>query len=394
VDSAVATVLIFQAPPTIITDLAPAVRVQGASVTFTVVAGGSEPLTYQWKSNNVAIAGAPNASTLTLNNIQPSFAANYSVFISNAAGNTNSSAVSLTVVPVAVGSFAATVVADQPVAYWRLDDTNSTTLIAQDYVGGHNGTYDSSVTLGQPSGILGDTDFSAAFNYGGIVVPYTTDLNPYTTFSLEAWAKIDPSGTANDRPILASSTSASGWAYGYILSANSSDVWSFTTGQKTSGFNTITGGGATNAGWDHLVCTFNDATGDKRLYVNGQLAAQTTTATGTFAPNQSTAVGTPPSDQGIAFNPNSYSSFYGGLDEVAFYNYALTPAQVAQHYSVGALPSLSITPPVAAKVVISWSGLLLQAPNVTGPWTTNTTAVSPWTNTPSGAREFYRSLVP
>ncbi len=223
-DSSVATILILQAPPSIITDVMPAVRLQGASVTFTVVAGGSQPLNYQWKSNNVAIP-ALNTNTLTLDNIQPSFAANYSVFISNAAGNTNSSAASLTVVPVAPGGLAASVVADQPLAYWRLDDTNTTTLIARDYVGGYDGTYDPSVTLGQPSGIPGDSDFSATFNAsGGVIVPYTPDLNPYTTFSLEAWARIDPNGAGLDRPILFSSTSASGWAYGYILSASTADV--------------------------------------------------------------------------------------------------------------------------------------------------------------------------
>ena len=79
---------------------------------------------------------------------------------------------------------------------------------------------------------------------------------------------------------------------------------------------------------------------------------------------------------------------------MAFYDYPLTAAQVSQHYANGALPSLTITPPVAGKVTITWSGVLLQATDIMGPWTTNTTAVSPMTITPTGARVFYRSLVP
>ena len=69
--------------------------------------------------------------------------------VTNSAGSTNSSAASLTVVPVAPGSYAATVVTAQPVAYWRLDDTNATTMAALDYVGGHDGQY-TNVVPGQP----------------------------------------------------------------------------------------------------------------------------------------------------------------------------------------------------------------------------------------------------
>jgi hypothetical protein len=44
-------------------------------------------------------------------------------------------------------------------------------------------------------------------------------------------------------------------------------------------------------------------------------------------------------------------------------------------------------------LTITWShGLLLEANDVTGPWTTNTTATSPFTIVPSGPRQFYRVL--
>jgi hypothetical protein len=390
-DSQIATVLILKAPPTIVAEPQTAIRLQGSSVTFAVDSGGTVPLHYQWKSNNVVISGATDA-TLTLNNVQPSFAANYSVTITNVAGSTNSQAASLTVVPVGPGTLAAAVVTAQPVAYWRLNETNGT--VAHDYVGGHDGTYDANVTLGQPGAILADPDFSAGFTSGGAIVPFSADLNPYVSFSLEAWARIDLNGAGTDRPILWSSTTYAGWAYGYILSANAADAWSFTTGHKTSGFNTITGGAATNAGWNHIVCTFDDATGDKRLYVNGQLVAQATTATGTFAPNQTTPDNVAPYDQGVGWDVRNSTSFYGGLDEVAFYDYALSPAQVGSHYIGGTTPALTITP-VGGKVVVTWSqGLLLQASDITGPWTTNSAATSPWTNTPSTSRQFYRAFVP
>lgn len=394
-DSQVAAVVIQKAPPTIAVEPKPAVRLQGSSVTFAVSGGGSVPLSYQWKSNNVDIAGA-NAASLTLDNVQPSFAANYSVTISNAAGTKNSAAASLTVVPVAAGSLAATVVAAHPVAYWRLDQT-AVDQPARDYVGGHDGTYDPGVALGQAGGILGDANASAGFTYGGVIVPFSADLNPYTTFSLEAWVRVDAAAAGADRPILWSSTTYAGWAYGYILAINTADEWSFTTGQKTSGFNTITGGLAADTGWNHVVCTFDDATGDKRMYVNGLEVAQTATATGTFAPNQTTPDSELPPDQGIGWDVRNSTSFYGGLDEVAFYDYALSAAQVGAHYSAGTAPTVGIAA-AGNQVTITWSvGQLLESTNpASGNWTPVAGATPPaYTVTPApGSARFYRTVYP
>lgn len=92
--------------------------------------------------------------------------------------------------------------------------------------------------------------------------------------------------------------------------------------------------------------------------------------------------------------PAQGRTFYGDLDEVAVYGYALSPEQVAQHYAVATSPTLGIAR-AGNKVVITWSqGLLLQANAVTGPWTTNTTAVSPWTNAPVVGAQFFRAYVP
>jgi len=397
-DSQVATVVIQKAPPAIVTGPQPAVRLEGASVTFTVESGGSEPLAFQWKSNNVAIAGA-TAGSLTLDNVQLSFAADYSVSISNVAGNKDSDPASLTVVPVTAGSLAATVVAARPVAYWRLDEAAGAGT-ARDYAGGHDGAYDVTVTLGQSSAIVGDSNPSATFAYGGVIVPFTADLNPYTTFSLEAWVKADPIGAGTDRPIFWSSTTYFGWAYGYILSINTADEWSFTTGQKTSGFDTIRGGIVADDAWHHVVGTFDDATGDKRLFIDGVEVAQTTTATGTFAPNQTTPDNVLPPDQGIGWDPGNFTSFNGGLDELAFYDYALTPAQVAAHYAVGAVgpaPSLSIATS-GNQVTVSWSsGTLLESDDPTsGTWAPVAGAAPPsYSVTPAAAAaKYYRAVDP
>ena len=89
--------------------------------------------------------------------------------------------------------------------------------------------------------------------------------------------------------------------------------------------------------------------------------------------------------------------FPGKIDEVAVFNYSFTPAQVLNLYN-----SAFVTPPPSvtlslqqggSNVVLSWpQGMLLQANDLTGPWSTNN-ASSPYTNAPTGPNKFYRVIV-
>ena len=69
--SSPAYVQIVAAPASIVQAPASARRLQGAGVTFTVQAGGWQPLFYQWDLNSTPIPGATNAS-LTLEDLPPS----------------------------------------------------------------------------------------------------------------------------------------------------------------------------------------------------------------------------------------------------------------------------------------------------------------------------------
>jgi endonuclease/exonuclease/phosphatase family metal-dependent hydrolase len=72
--------------------------VEGSNVTFTVVATGAQPLSYQWLFNGTNLDGATNFS-LTLTAVTTNDAGPYSVVITNAFGSTNSDPAVLTVVP-------------------------------------------------------------------------------------------------------------------------------------------------------------------------------------------------------------------------------------------------------------------------------------------------------
>jgi hypothetical protein len=84
VSSASATLTVITAP-TITLQPADLTGVLGGTVTFTVAASGSAPLSFQWFKNGVLISGA-SSSTLTLNNLQTSALGSYAARVTNSAG--------------------------------------------------------------------------------------------------------------------------------------------------------------------------------------------------------------------------------------------------------------------------------------------------------------------
>ena len=68
----------------------------GTSVTFTAVASGTGPFTFQWFKGATALTGQTN-STLTLNNLQPSDTGMYSVSVTGACGQAATTAAVLTI---------------------------------------------------------------------------------------------------------------------------------------------------------------------------------------------------------------------------------------------------------------------------------------------------------
>lgn len=84
-------------PPSILTQPQSQTVNQGATVSFSVVAAGSAPLSYQWKKNGTSIAGA-TTSAFTLVNVQAADAANYSVVVSNSTSTATSANATLTVI--------------------------------------------------------------------------------------------------------------------------------------------------------------------------------------------------------------------------------------------------------------------------------------------------------
>ena len=83
--------------PSVTTQPANQTVTAGQTATFTVVATGTVPLTYQWQKNGSAISGATSASYTTPATTSADNGAQFVVVVSNVAGNVNSNAATLTV---------------------------------------------------------------------------------------------------------------------------------------------------------------------------------------------------------------------------------------------------------------------------------------------------------
>jgi Leucine-rich repeat (LRR) protein len=180
--SAVATLTVW-APPAITLQPTSRTNLTGSSASFSVTATGTAPLSYQWQAGGVAILGA-TTSSLTLNNVQLSDAGNYSVTITNVAGQLKSSAAVLTI-------WAAPAITTQPSSRTNITGSDATfTVVAtgtaplsyQWQFGGNNiaGATASSLTLN-------NVQLSSAGDYS-VVVTNVAGTLASAVATLTVWA--------------------------------------------------------------------------------------------------------------------------------------------------------------------------------------------------------------
>src|SRR5215469_8649159 len=96
-NAATLTVSASAVAPSITTQPASQTVTVGQTATFTVVATGTSPLSYQWQKNGTAISGATSASYTTPATTSSDNGAQFVVVVSNVAGSVTSNAATLTV---------------------------------------------------------------------------------------------------------------------------------------------------------------------------------------------------------------------------------------------------------------------------------------------------------
>ncbi len=217
------------------------------------------------------------------------------------------------------------VLADGPLAYYRLNESVTTptfdTIVNSGTLGAAvNGIYSGSVTH-PVSGIL-PANGAASANGTILSVAYNAGLNPAGAFTIEAWLKPSVANGAGVLTCALASMHAASPRTGWLI-YQSDTGWNFRmyNGVDTATTISITGGGAPVAGnWYHLVVSFDGTTA--RMYVNG--VAGPSAAPAAFVQNSDSAFN-------IASRSDGAFGWNGTADEVAFYPSALSASDAAAH---------------------------------------------------------------
>lgn len=328
--STVASVTVFRAPQIVQQPSPASVSLfTGRNISFAVGANAALPVYYFWRFNNSPLGGA-SGSTYALNNVQLNQAGAYSVLVSNAYGVATSSVVTLSVLapgyPAAVN-----VLADYPVGYWRLDETSGS--VAHDYIAGNNGSYLNTL-LGQPGNGLVDTHKAARFGalssvncyVSGIPIDFATTSN--AAFSVEAW--VNGNAQSSDAGLISKGYGSGGEQFNLDCGAGS-HAFRFFVRDRTGGAHVAGGSVTPNGQWHHLVGVCDQANGNVILYVDGAANASATIAanSGLLSSTNPVTIGSRQSGAGTSYN----FQFVGLMEEVAIYDYALSPAQVQAHFA-------------------------------------------------------------
>jgi hypothetical protein len=223
--------------------------------------------------------------------------------------------------PAAAKTYSATVLADHPVAYWRMDDTTGSTMI--DASGNaNNGRYVGAYSLGQPSAIAGG---AVAFDgQSGAASVMNSPSLQVDTVTIEAWIKKRTDteyGVYVAKNVAPGGGAGSGWFQ--LLNSHHNGQLEF---RVTSDGAPVVVSNSTLAlnSWYYVVATYDGATA--KLYVNGKLDG---TLKVTAVPKQTA--------DPLFIGRRTDGLFNDAtLAEVAIYSVALSADRIAAHWQAAA----------------------------------------------------------
>jgi len=308
----------------------------GGTVTLSVVASGSPPLSYQWSFKGSNLVGATNAS-LTLADVGPGAAGVYSVTVSDAGGAVTSSNATLTV----SGQTSCAPLPAGLVGWWAGEGN------ANDNTGAHNGVLEGGVTF--VPGEVGQA-FSLDGTTAAVEVPASPSLNVGvgSGMSVEAW--IRPADVAQQHPLFEWNDGSFGTTIGFsvpVAGGGGVGPGGFTANFKDVNYqahiiNSPPGLITTNR-FHHVAATYDRPSGIAALYVDGASVAQT--YLGLFTPRTIGGLyfGLRPYDAGAGLR------FAGQMDEISVYSRALSAAEVQAIYAAGSSGKCALAPVIAVE---------------------------------------------
>ncbi len=211
-----------------------------------------------------------------------------------------------------------------PIGWWKLDESSGTaydssgngfalTNTASTFT---TGKFNNSGSFNGTTSYLSCTDAAC----GSKLEPGTSD------FSISAWIKTSTTGATQN--IVRKQSSAT--TDGYFLRINSSNQADFNYSDGSTNNSVQSSDTITDNTWHHIVAVADRSVGIT-IYVDGKLSGTTSFVnTGTIGDGESFAIGT-------NWNSGSPASYFtGNIDDVRYYNYTLTTAQIKTIMNNGA----------------------------------------------------------
>jgi hypothetical protein len=405
---------------------------------FSVGAFGTTPLTFQWKKgttpltdDGVHIIGSATAD-LSINNLVPTDADSYQVFINNSVGPlTSSIPATLTVLT------APTSTPSIPGLVLHLPfDGNLTDVTGR----GNNGTgmaqTATSTNTAAPTYVAGKLGQALSYSSsmgppasGGATMTNTTyvtlgvrpdlQFGSNVNFTVAFWIQLPANYTLGDLPFftdVVGSTFGLGYVFAPSYGPDGTAATSATEGTNPGGWGfSIFDGAGNGVGYYGTIGDINDGSWHHLVHVVDRKNGFTTyldgipvfgrKQAGTSVAGAADIDSSPPNAATIGQDPTGHYAETGSanIDDLGVWRRALTPVEATSIFvaasvnglsftGTSTLPDITITPTPAGKITLTWPyGTLQSSTNVTGPYVDVPGATaSPYTATASGTT-FYRT---
>ncbi|WP_204293143.1 carboxypeptidase regulatory-like domain-containing protein [Micromonospora gifhornensis] len=220
-----------------------------------------------------------------------------------------------------------------PAAEWTFEDTGTTAT--DDSGHGNSLTVGGSATrvtgrsgIGTALSLPGTT---AATRAGAINTPHpdtgvSTPVRTDASFTISAWARINSTADTGVQTVMSGNGSRKpAYQLGYV---GGNQRWRFTMtsadADSAASVNAHSNAAPAAGKWTHLAAVYDGATKRLTLYVNGVAQTETATLSGGFNATSDFSVGR------RTWNGSQGSYFAGLVDDVRFYNFAETAANIAK----------------------------------------------------------------
>lgn len=261
--------------------------------------------------------------------------------------------------PAPADAYGAAVHSEDPLLYWRLDESSGSTAKDSSFFGANPGVYGSGVQKGQ-TGVVADNNAIQTTASTNATVATNVAMPQSTTFSAEVWFK---TATTQGGKIYGVENTQTGNGANYDKHLYMRNDGRLVFGTWIGSAAIVESPSAYNDNKWHQAVAVLDSSG-RKLYVDGQLVASSVVTGGETGDGYWRLGG-----GNLGGWPSEPSSQYfaGSIDEFSVYAQSLSAATVASHFALGVA---DVTPPTVPGGVSATAN----GDDVTVTWTASTDA--------------------